>query len=316
MNIPISLAPGSNILVAGAGGGFDVICAMPVILSLRKAGHNVELANYSFTFLSKIRDALNPMDSLYGVNSSSKLTASDYCPEIHLARWWKNEFGEDKTIWCYSGVGVKPLSQIFQALEERLKLDAILILDGGVDGLFYGNEYNTGTPSMDAVSVIAGSTLKRSLKYYAFTAFGTEGSNQEVRHADALLRVSELVKENAFLGVSAPKPNSEAGLQFVRALDFIHSKMDPIKHSIMAGSIKSALKGDFGLTAFNAKTKTGPVWISPLTMMYWYFDLDKVASAKPIYNEVLNTDSVMEVADAFERVREKAGAMPRADIPI
>ena len=316
MNLPLSLPAQSNILVAGAGGGFDVVCALPVVFALRKLGHNVELANFSFTHLTKLTGALRPMENLYGVNHATTIKENDYCPEIQLSKWWKGKFNEEKIVWCYSGVGVKPLAEIFNNLKDRLRLDAILILDGGVDGLFYGNEYNTGTPSMDAVSVIAGSLVQDCKRFYGFTAFGTEGSNQEVRHSDALLRISELIQRRAFLGVSAPSPASEIASDYVSCLDYIHASMEARKHSIMAGSIKSAMQGAFGMQAINAKTQTSPVWISALTLLYWFFDLDTVASSKPIYHNVLETQSVMEVADAFELVREKQGVMERSDIPI
>lgn len=59
-----------------------------------------------------------------------------------------------------------------------------------------------------------------------------------------------------------------------------------------------------------------PVWVSPLTLLYWFFDLTPVAEAKPYLQEVLETDTVEEVAQAIKRTRELLGVMRRADIPI
>jgi hypothetical protein len=50
--------------------------------------------------------------------------------------------------------------------------------------------------------------------------------------------------------------------------------------------------------------------------LYWFFDLDAVARAKPYLNEVLETDCVMDVANAIERTRNRLGVLPRSDIPI
>ncbi len=88
------------------------------------------------------------------------------------------------------------------------------------------------------------------------------------------------------------------------------------KHSVIAGSVVEALKGRFGFSRFNAKTQTAPVWLSALTSLYWFFDLDAVARAKPYLSEVLQTDTVTDVADAIERTRKRLGVLPRADIPI
>jgi hypothetical protein len=43
------LRPASRVLVAGAGGGFDVYAGLPLALALHAAGKQVHLANLSFT---------------------------------------------------------------------------------------------------------------------------------------------------------------------------------------------------------------------------------------------------------------------------
>lgn len=56
--IPIELKPHCNILIAGCGGGFDVIAAgFPVGLALEKQGHHVVYSSYSFTRLTEVRHA-------------------------------------------------------------------------------------------------------------------------------------------------------------------------------------------------------------------------------------------------------------------
>ena len=58
------------------------------------------------------------------------------------------------------------------------------------------------------------------------------------------------------------------------------------------------------------------MWISALTSLYWFFDLDAVAKAKPYRNEVLKTDNGTDVSDAIEKTRARLGVLPKADIPI
>src|SRR5512139_823442 len=50
LNLPIldRLAGCKSILIAGAGGGFDVFAGLPIYFALREAGCTVHLANYSF----------------------------------------------------------------------------------------------------------------------------------------------------------------------------------------------------------------------------------------------------------------------------
>src|SRR5262249_60771336 len=42
-----------RILIAGAGGGFDVYAGLPLYLALRAAGKQVVLANLTFTYLGE-----------------------------------------------------------------------------------------------------------------------------------------------------------------------------------------------------------------------------------------------------------------------
>ncbi len=45
INIPFALPDHSRVLIAGAGGGFDVFCALPVALKLKENGHEVQFAS-------------------------------------------------------------------------------------------------------------------------------------------------------------------------------------------------------------------------------------------------------------------------------
>lgn len=218
--------------------------------------------------------------------------------------------------WSYGGIGVRPLAEIFRYLKAQLNLNAIVVLDGGVDGLFIGNEFDLATPSMDAVSIIAASLLDDMTKIYSFTAFGTEGAESSVRHADALLRIAEQSAAGNLLGVSALTGQSQAGQALIKLVAYVNQRMPAEKHSVITGSIVQALKGSFGFTSYSVKTQTSPVWISPLTSLYWFLNLDSVASAKPYRKEVLDTDKISDVADAIERTRKRLGVLPRTDIPI
>ena len=44
-----ALKPHARILLAGAGGGFDIFSGLPLFFRLRELGHEVWLANYSFS---------------------------------------------------------------------------------------------------------------------------------------------------------------------------------------------------------------------------------------------------------------------------
>lgn len=52
--VPYEMEEGSRVLVAGCGGGYDVVCALPIALELRRLGHTVHLASYGFTELTRV----------------------------------------------------------------------------------------------------------------------------------------------------------------------------------------------------------------------------------------------------------------------
>jgi hypothetical protein len=312
--LPFELPPASKVLCAGAGGGSDVVCALPVVLALCEAGHDVHLANYSFTNLPELVHATTPQPGLYRIDADTLHPRDGYCPEAHLARWWRHHFHEEQPVWCYGNVGGAPLAIILQWLRQHLQFDVLVCFDAGVDGLFIGDEYCLDTPEEDATSIAAMATVANCQRIYAFTAFGSEGI--AVRHADALLRLAELVRDNALLGVCAAAPTSDCGRLFLDAVTWMQDAIHPQWHSKMLGAIVASMQGRFGSTPVCPSRQDYPVWVSPLTLLYWFFEFDAVAAAKPYLSQVQASQSLEEVAEAIDQAREALGVRPRTDIPL
>ncbi|MEW6284324.1 MAG: DUF1152 domain-containing protein, partial [Candidatus Eremiobacterota bacterium] len=268
---PLSPPEGMPVLVAGCGGGYDVVCGLPVALALRSRGHRVHLASFAFTEVELVPGAHAELPGLYRVDSRCEPPPMGYFPEGFLSKWWERTFEEEQPVWCYRRVGVAPLSEYFAHLRDRLGLGALVVVDGGVDGLFLGNEFDLGTPTTDAISILAAYSTTGLQRYYAFTAFGTEGFDHEVRHFDALERIADLVRTGAMLGVSALLQGQEPGDRFLEAVDYLHARMERCWHSNMAGSVAAAMRGTFGDARFSVKTEACPIWVSPLTLLYWFF---------------------------------------------
>jgi hypothetical protein len=316
MQLPLPLEDASRILVMGAGGGYDVVCALPVALALRARGHTVHLASYSAMELAELDNTESPMENLYAVTRHSGVPENTYSPEGHLARWWHQVLEDDVTVWTYSKVGVRPLSKILAHLTVELSLNVVVVVDAGVDALFEGSEHELGTPTVDAISLCAVRNLPNIQRYLAFTAFGTEGKDHKVRHADALLRISQQIALGGMLGVCALLPGQEEGRHFSDAVDFIHAASDPEWHSNMAGSVQAAMKGKYGYQTLNVRTRESPIWVSPLTLLYWFFQLDTVVASKPFGQDALTTQTPLEMFNLIQATRERSYILPRADIPI
>jgi len=90
MIVPFQVKPSSKVLIAGCGGGFDVLAAgFPVGRYLERQGHTVFYSSYTFTHLSKIENA-ETMERfphqvrVIGHNS----TGPKYFPEKYLCEWY------------------------------------------------------------------------------------------------------------------------------------------------------------------------------------------------------------------------------------
>ena len=86
--LPLDL-PSGGVLVAGAGGGFDFLCGLPIVLELERRGQDVHIANYSFTRLSEVRGGAWHGEHLLEITADAHLAQGDYFPEQLLARWYR-----------------------------------------------------------------------------------------------------------------------------------------------------------------------------------------------------------------------------------
>lgn len=314
MNLPLELTQ-KRILLAGAGGGFDVLAGLPVGLQLEKQGNQVFYANYSFTHLAAVNGAETICEGCLKVSGQAQLTDGDYFPEKHLAQWLAEQNHPHPEVFCFGHLGVDNLRTAYTELVHRLNLDAILVFDGGCDGLFRGDEYDLGTPSMDSISIIAASLLPIGEKYYVLTAFGSEGANHEVSHAEALERMSDLARNGGFLGTCSLVNQDTVFHQFQNCMSWVYSQLPKRTQSNIVNSILQAAKGFFGYHAVTEKIQSAPIWLSPLTSLYWFFQAEEVAKQKLFYKDVLTTATVQQVAEEIEKHRRhKAKARP--NIPI
>lgn len=313
---PFSLKPESRVLIAGGGGGYDFVCGLPIGLALKRVGCHVRFASYSFTKLKFVSNCEWLGESICEVTESSTIPDKGYFPEGAFAGWWSEEFNESCPVICFPQVGIKSLRAAYNVLIDKYSLDAIIVIDGGVDGIMRGDEYDLASPSMDSISIIAAAQSNVARKIFAFTAFGSEGLKGEVSHAQVLARVADLVRTRNMIGVTAFPANGKEGDCFVRAVDSIYQLAKKEHQSNIVSSIISAMSGRFGWTSVNSKTEERQIWVSPLSMLYWFFDLSAVARMKLYYEAVKESDSVQEVNAEIERLRGGSKLGTREQIPI
>jgi hypothetical protein len=305
------LAPARRILIAGAGGGFDIYAGLPLALALSEAGHTVHLANLTFSSLDELRhdDWLSGGLAAVGPDSTG---AADYFPERTLARWLKGG-PLTPTVYTFERSGVQPLRRSYQKLVEDLDLDAIVLVDGGTDILMRGDEAGLGTPEEDMASLCAVSGVDVPTRLVVCAGFGID-SFHGVCHSHVLENIAALDREGAYLGALSIPWQSPEGAAYLDAVADAQSAT-PRNPSIVNGQIAAAIRGEFGDRHFTTRTGGSELFINPLMGMYFSFDLMGL-HRRLLYRSLLeNTQTRMHVGLAIEKFREKVDIRRRMTYP-
>lgn len=297
-----ALDAASRILVAGAGGGFDVYAGLPLALSLASAGKQVFLANLSFSELHLLDlDAWLTRDVAAVGPGTAGL--DDYFPERALAVWLATH-DLPATVYAFPKVGVQPLRAAYRALVEHLRADAVVLVDGGTDILMRGDEAGLGTPVEDMTSLAAVAGLPDiPVRLVACLGFGIDAYHG-VNHVQVLENIAALDRAGAYLGAfSIPGKSREARLY--RDAVAHAQALTPLRPSIVNGQIAAALAGQHGNVRFTSRTAGSTLFVNPLMAMYFTFELSGVADQNLYLDRIENTIGMRQVASRIEEFRDK-----------
>jgi hypothetical protein len=303
-----------NVLIVGAGGGFDVFCGLPLYVSLRAQGKRVWLANLSFSSLER-STARWLGGALYEVRATTQADLR-YFPELHLARWLAREELDAPPVYCFLRTGVQPLLAAYQHLTQLLELDTILLVDGGTDSLMRGDESGLGTPDEDAVSLAAVQQLTDvSQRLLVCLGFGVN-TFHGVAHTQYLEAVAALARDGAYLGAWSLTPNMPEVVRYQSALDFVRQRM-PDFPSIVSSSVLGAIAGQFGDHHATSSTQGSTLFINPLMGLYWAFEAAAVANRNLYLESLRTTQTFEEVASIIRAFRSALpGVKPWEPIPL
>jgi hypothetical protein len=287
-----------SILLAGAGGGFDIFCGLPLYFGLRDQGKQVHLANVSFSPLfSATGRRLSP--TLMEVTAETQGNRR-YFPEMYLASWFAAQ-GEQVPIYCFERTGVQPLLTAYQTLIDLLHVDAIILIDGGTDSLMRGDEPGLGTPEEDIASIAAVHQLPLTHKLLLCLGFGID-TFHGVCHAYFLEAVAELTRQHAFLGTWSLTQEMPEVQRYRQAVEAVLHAM-PAHPSIVSTSILAALEGLFGDVHSTGRTAGSTLFINALMTLYWCFRLDPVAQRVLYLDAILHTQTIRDLTFTIEQFR-------------
>jgi hypothetical protein len=317
LNLPFydELEKSHNILISGAGGGFDIFSGLPLYFGLKAEGKQVHLANLSFSFLPPVQvtkdDRLSP--ALLKVTADTPVF-TDYFPEKFLSQWFREQ-GEEVPVYCFERTGVKPLLASYRALVEHLSVDTVILVDGGTDSLMRGDEAGLGTPQEDIASIVSVNELPIERKMLACLGFGVDYFHG-VCHAHFLEAVAEITKNKGYLGMFSLLAQMPEVQQYKAATEFVFKSM-PRDISIVSSSIISAIEGNYGDHHATPRTRNSKLWINPLMPVYWSFELSAVAERILYREEMKNTDTYDDVNGVIKEFRASChNIRPRQEIPV
>lgn len=283
--IPIfeELKDSQTILLAGAGGGFDIFSGIPLYFNLKKQGKKVILANFSFTSLVET-SAQKVFPFCYKIRSGdSDLSRRNYFPEKYLKLWFQLQ-GELVDIYAFEKTGVKPLKDAYEYLIKKHEIDTILLVDGGTDSLMFGDEDGLGTPQEDVCSMAAVYQSSVKKQFLLSVGFGIDHFHG-VSHFRFLENVAEIAKDGGYLGMFQITKEMVEAQKYIDAIQFANEKMRG-KESIVSNSIVSALEGEYGNHHRTRRTNGSELWINPLMTIYWSFDLKAVVRKIKYYDQI------------------------------
>jgi hypothetical protein len=296
-----ALSTARRVLIAGAGGGFDIYAGLPLALALRAAGTEVHLASLSFSELELVDRESWISDHVVEVTPAS--TSPDwYFPEGTLSRWLAaNDM--PSTVYAFPPLGVQTLRDAYRFLADRLSLDAIVLVDGGTDILCRGDENGVGTPVEDITSLAAVTALDVPVKLVTCLGFGIDAYHG-VNHVQVLENLAALDRDAGYLGaLSIPGGSREAVLY--RDAVAHAAKNTPDRPSIVNGQIAAALAGEFGDVRFTRRTSGSQLFVNPLMAMYFTVDLDKLAARCLYLDRIENTVGRRQVITRIEAFRDE-----------
>jgi hypothetical protein len=284
LNLPIELNPAcNNVLIAGAGGGFDVFAGLPIAYELQEQGKNVVLANMNID-----KRGFDCRESI----------PEDY-PEHNL----KSIAGFP--IYTLPKEGIQTVAAGYKKIVEKHKVDAIILCDAGVDSLMTGVEEGAGTILEDFISLSAVNQTAVKQRILTCIGFGTE-TEEEVCHYHALSNMATLIKDGAFLGSCALTKDMKC-FQLYSANCMMIWEQNRKSH--IHTKIIPAVWGEFGnfpmyqnIDAKVLGAKKAAPFITPFMSLYWFFDLDKVVARNSMINQLKNTKTFTDVMMLFRQI--------------
>jgi len=256
---PSGLIPGSNIMLVGIGGGFDVFVGLPFV--------------YAWPEINFILVNNSPYETFH-----YRPTTPEDFPETSL----KIE-NNIKAVYTVGKHGFGLVHKAYQEIAEKHNIDTVFAMDGGVDSLSTGDEQDPGTILEDFIGLAALQDFK--YKTLCCAGFGTE-TEENLNHYRILENIAVLIREGGFIGAFSLTQRMPEFQKYKEQCELAWA--DGKRKSHIQTKIISAVNGKFGkendYTNIDPRVvnSTGISFVSALSSIYWVFDLETVVKQNKI----------------------------------
>ena len=312
-------------MLLGAGGGYDIYGSFFLYKKLKKAGIKVHLANYSFT------DDLYNLDPdnnfIIPVTKDTPRTSKqlEYFPEYYLSTYLSNNGinnGADNKVDNQAELSLSsnsdtklteeipihtirlvPPQHLYKAclgLIKKLEITKIICIDAGCDCILFGDEGKSrGSPLEDMSMILTVSRLLQMNIIKAAFVSCISITTENLPLETFLNHVSVMTREGGFIGCENIPYDKD-----------FHELLDTIPFSTRSIPMETTLasqQGYFG--KYENPRLLGRISdnfpdVSPLTSMYWYFDIKKLVECSSLLQyllKVVNFEKITTTDNSLEK---------------
>ncbi|MCS7118445.1 MAG: DUF1152 domain-containing protein [Archaeoglobaceae archaeon] len=282
-------------LVFGIGGGGDIVSTIPVSNFLRQ--FDFEILNGGVIWDRLVVDPKpgpRSLEELLNIERVAEtlafieedtITSDKIKPNLARAtKFFGKVLGLDIT------KGVKKLCEDLKNFSEERGIDLFIGVDAGGDAISFGYESGVRSPLADAISV---ALLNQLNGIVAVSGFGSDG---ELKFEEILLNISELYKNNGFIGCSSMSEDDCIQMEKVCEEVVTEASRIPIL----------AFRGELGIKKIR---KGRTVLITPLSTLIFYFKAKAVLEINECAKLVLEAKSIEEA----NRILNKNGIITELD---
>ena len=234
---------------------------------------------------------------------------------MYLSSWFRDVKNQDVPVWTLKrDQSVSEYTKSLEILVKHLQIDAILMVDGGVDSIMVGDEEGSGTMMEDTLSLAAVRNMDVPVKILACVGFGTE-SDEGLSHYLALENMAKMTQQGGFYGTCSLVNYMNCFQEYKAACEHTWNQPGHKKSHIHTKIIPSA-EGMFGDYHMFPMEKKKEAFISPLSSIFWFFNAEAAIYNNSVIKVIEEKETFFEAVQVGVPMIKNHVLRTRRDIPL